>query len=93
MSKLTPKQFSRISQYIKMYEGNRKSLQYAWYNTWEEEDMEDYYDLDDSDIQKRLTHLREIITSKEVPHSLHREILKDSESIYQQWLIKNKTKG
>ena len=92
MSKLTPTQFSRISQYIKMYEGNRKSLQYAWYNTWEEEDMEDYYDLNDSDVLKRLADLRYIIETEEYNIRDGKELLNDCEMIYKKWLIKNKTK-
>ena len=87
MSKLTPQKFSRISQYIKMYEGGRETLQFAWANTWEDDDMEDYYDLSDNDIQNTLTELRRIIDFEEYRLSLHGEILKESEKIYQQWIL------
>ena len=90
--KLTPTQSSRIFQYIKMFEGDRKPVQYAWYNTWEEEDMEDYYDLTDSDVLKRIAELGYIIETEEYNIRDGKELLNDCEMIYKQWLIKNKTK-
>jgi hypothetical protein len=91
--KLTSTQLNRISQYIKMYEGDKETLQFAWANTWEEEDMEDYYDLRDSDILKCLADLRYIIQTEDFFIKKDREILKDCEAIYQQWiLIKGKIK-
>ena len=89
MSKLTPQKFSRISQYIKMYEGDRETLQFAWANTWEEDDMEDYWDLSDTNIQKCITDLREIVDLEEYRLSLHSELLRESELIYQQWILIN----
>lgn len=87
MSKLTPQKFSRISQYIKMYEGDRETLQNAWANTWDDKLMEDYYDLTDTDIQNTLSELRGIIDLEEYRLSLHKELLNECEVIYQQWIL------
>jgi hypothetical protein len=91
MSKLTPTQFSRISQYIKMYDGDRETLQFAWSNTWDDDLIDDYYDLTDNDIENTLSELREIVTLEAYILVEHKELLDECEMIYQQWrLIKGK---
>jgi hypothetical protein len=89
MSKLTTTQFSRISQYIKMFEGDRETLQFAWANTWEEDDMEDYWDLSDNDIKKYIAHLRDIVGCKKYTIFIEKELLNECEGIYQQWRLIN----
>ena len=91
--KLTTTQFSRLSQYIKMFEGDRETLQFAWSNIWDDDDMEDYYDLSDNDIKKYLADLRLIIDLEEYFILREIELLNECEKIYQQWiLIKGKIK-
>jgi hypothetical protein len=89
MSKLTPQKFNRISQYIKMYEGDRETLQFAWANTWDDESMEDYYDLDNFDIQTTITDLRILIDAKENRLKINKKLLNECEAIYQQWILIN----
>jgi len=87
--KLTTTQFSRISQYIKMFDGDRETLQNAWANDWEG-DRDDYYDLTDSDINDYLTELRLTIDREEYFTTADKEFLNQCEGIYQQWLINYK---
>jgi hypothetical protein len=85
MSKLTPQKFSRLSQYIKMFEGDRETLQFAWSNTWDD-DNDDYYDLSDNDIKKYLADLRDIVDCEK--YSMReKKLLKECEMIYQQWIL------
>jgi hypothetical protein len=87
---LTPTQFSRISQYIKMFEGDRETLQFAWANTWDD-DNDDYYDLSESDVKKYIADLRDIVGCKKYTIFIEKELLNECEGIYQQWrLIKGK---
>ena len=88
MSKLTPQKFSRISQYIKMYEGDRETLQNAWANTWDD-DSDDYYDLTHNDIQKSIADLRLIIDLEEYFIKKDIKFLNECEMIYQQWILIN----
>lgn len=87
--KLIPKQFSRISQYIKMYEGDRETLQFAWANTWDDDLIDDYYDLTENDIKNTLSELREIIDLEAYILVEHKELLDECEMIYQQWILIN----
>ena len=88
MSKLTQTKFNRISQYIKMFEGDRETLQFAWANIWNDWDMEDYYDLTDSDIKKYISDMKNILSyfSYNMNQS---KLLKECEMIYQQWILIN----
>jgi hypothetical protein len=91
--KLTPTQFGRMAQYIKMYDGDRETLQFAWSNTWDDDLIDDYYDLTDNDIENTLSELREIVTLEAYILVEHKELLDECEAIYQQWrLIKGKIK-
>jgi hypothetical protein len=87
--KLTPQKLNRISQYIKMYEGDRETLQFAWANTWDDESMEDYFDLDNFDIQKTITDLRILIDAKQYHYNSNKQLLNECEAIYQQWILIN----
>ncbi len=81
--KLTPTQFSRISQYIKMFEGDRETLQVAWGNTF---DYYDYYDLTDNDTKRYITDLRDIVDCEK--YSMReKKLLKECEMIYQQLIL------
>jgi len=86
--KLTPQKFSRISQYIKMYEGDRETLQFAWANTWDD-DNDDYYDLSESDVKKYIADLRDIVGCRKYTILREKELLNECEGIYQQWVLIN----
>ena len=73
-----------------MYDGDKETLQFAWSNTWDDDLIDDYYDLTDNDIQNTLSELREIVTL-EAYILVDKELLDECEGIYQQWrLIKGK---
>ena len=85
MANLNGNQVARIAEYIKMFKGDRESLQRAWYNTFE--DGDDYYDL--SDVEKYITDLKNIVYNDSY-NKKYKELLKECEMIYKQWLITNK---
>jgi len=87
MSILNGKQTARIAEYIKMFKGDRESLQHAWFGTFD--DGDDYEDL--SDLEKYITHLKNIVMNDSY-NKRDKELLKECEMIYTQWLIINKTK-
>jgi len=89
MSILNGKQVARIGKYIKMFKGDRESLQHAWYNTFD--DGDDYEDLSDSDVEKCITDLKNIVMNDSY-NKRDKKLLKECEMIYTQWLIINKTK-
>lgn len=87
MSILNGKQVARIGKYIKMFKGDRESLKHAWFGTFD--DGDDYEDL--SDVEKYITHLKNIVYNDSY-NKRDKELLKECEMIYTQWLIINKTK-
>jgi hypothetical protein len=70
-----------------MFKGDRESLQHAWFGTFD--DGDDYEDL--SDVEKYITHLKNIVYNDSY-NERDKELLKECEMIYTQWLIINKTK-
>jgi len=91
MSILNGKQIARIAKYIKMFKGDIETLNHAWERTWEQDDLDDYYNLKVSDVEKYITHLKNIVMNDSY-NKRHKELLKECEMIYTQWLIINKTK-
>ena len=85
MANLNGKQTARIAEYITMFKSDRESLQQAWYNTFE--DGDDYYDL--TEVLKYINHLKNIVLNDKY-NKRDKELLKECEMIYKQWLITNK---
>ena len=85
MANLNGKQTARIAEYITMFKSDRESLQQAWYNTFE--DGDDYYDL--TEVLKYINHLKNIVLNDK-DNKRDKELLKECEMIYKQWLITNK---
>ena len=85
MANLNGKQTARIAEYITMFKSDRETLQDAWYSTFE--DGDDYYDL--REVLKYINHLKNIVLNDKY-NKRDKELLKECEMIYKQWLITNK---
>ena len=85
MANLNGKQTARIAEYITMFKSDRETLQDAWYSTFE--DGDDYYDL--TEVLKYINHLKNIVLNDKY-NKRDKELLKECEMIYKQWLITNK---
>lgn len=89
MTNLNGKQTARIAEYIKMFKGDIETLNHAWENTWEQDDLDDYYNLNVSRVEKYITDLKNIVYNDSY-NKKYKELLKECEMIYQQWLMLKK---